>query len=396
MPILTASERVGSVLDGKYELYRIVARGGMGVLFEARHCLTRRKVAVKLLKAEEDPEGTRAERFLREARAAASIRDAHVVDVLDMGDDAGAPYVVMEFLEGRSLEELLGERARLSPEQTLDLLMPIFGALARAHDLGIVHRDLKPANIFLSRDPCGRCVPKLLDFGVAKVWPDVGLTDAGTVVGTPQYMSPEQTSGAKVGPATDVWAAGVVLYRCLSGVLPFPGTNAASVLAAIERSAVKPLVELDPALPPRFCAAIERALSKNLAWRYADMRALTQALLVTVRADSTAVPRAADRIGLAQWPEWVDVCRHGSKSNPASTSPALLEMSSGTSSVDGAANVPVAVHSSDSRKLSRAARAAVIVALVGGVAATALFAQRWFASGASVPAGARGLSASGR
>jgi len=378
MPILTAEERVGTVLDGKYELMHIAARGGMGVLFEGRHCLTQRRVAVKLLRAEEDPAGTRAERFVTEARAAASLHHPNVVDILDMGEAAGAPYVVMEFLDGSSLEAILHEHERLSAQETLELLLPIIGALAKAHEAGIIHRDLKPANIFVSRDASGRRVPKLLDFGVAKVWRDVGLTDSGTIVGTPHYMSPEQASGGEIGPATDVWAAGVVLYRCLSGALPFPGTNAGSVLAAVHRGNARSLVELDPQLPPRFCAAIERAINKDPARRYADMRALAHALLVTATADSIVLPTAPDG---AQWQEWIDAYARGAGKEAASALQALLETSGTTQSVEGAINSARAVQSPAAP--SRAIRVAAIAALLAGVPAAALLAHRGAELGAA-------------
>jgi eukaryotic-like serine/threonine-protein kinase len=289
MPIPTAEERIGTLLDGKYRLVRIVARGGMAVLYEGRHDWTQRKVAIKLLRTVDEPEITRAQRFIIEARAAASLEHPNVVDILDMGEDAGALYVAMEFLEGMSLEAILQESRRLTPETTLEYLLPILGALAAAHDAGIIHRDLKPANIFICRDAAGQPVPKLLDFGIAKVWQDVDLTHDGLVVGTPQYMSPEQALGDQVSPATDVWAAGVVIYRCLSGQLPFSGRDARSVLAAVHRGTPRPLSELDPSLPPRFCAAIERALSRDLAQRYPDMHALDRALRATASAESIRV-----------------------------------------------------------------------------------------------------------
>ncbi|MCA9607944.1 MAG: serine/threonine protein kinase, partial [Myxococcales bacterium] len=209
MPILMPKERLGRALGGRYRLLKILGKGGMGVVYEGVHEGTGRPVAVKVLLPQflEHPEITK--RFLREAKAAASLHHPNVVDVLDVGeDDDGAPYIVLEFLVGRTLHAL-SKKGPLDAEPTLAHLLPVMDALALAHDNGIVHRDVKPDNIFLAEDETGRITPKLLDFGIAKLLQVTSSlkTRTGTAMGTPHYMPPEQAQGARdVTPAADVWA----------------------------------------------------------------------------------------------------------------------------------------------------------------------------------------------
>ncbi|MCC7542733.1 MAG: protein kinase [Deltaproteobacteria bacterium] len=290
MPILTDEERLGSQIGGKYRLDWIVGRGGMGVVFAATHGWTGRRVAVKLLHPEYSREEKVVTRFLQEARTAASIKHANVVDVLDMSAEAdGTVYLVLEFLEGESLAHVL-DRGPLSPARALEILLPIMDALDAAHRRGIVHRDLKPDNIFLNNDPTnGAIVPKLLDFGIAKVIESVQgrATQTGTIVGTPHYMSPEQALGSPdVGPSSDVWSMGVVLYQCLSGELPFNGGNATGVLLAITTGQHARLGSIAPHIPPNLEEAVERALIVNRQQRYTSMRQLIDAL----KAASVGLP----------------------------------------------------------------------------------------------------------
>jgi serine/threonine protein kinase len=278
MPFFTPEERLGTRVGGKYDLLRICGRGGMGVLFEGVHARTGRRVAVKFLHPRSDAGEESVARFLREARTATAVRHPNVVDMLDVDSDGLQPFIVMDYLEGESLEELLRRERCLAPASCLPLLLPILEAVSVAHDRGIVHRDIKPANIFLARDDAGRVVPKLLDFGVAKAADVEGITEDGTVLGTPGYMSPEQAQGHPVGPASDIWAMGVVLYRCLAGVLPFEGASSAHVLMNVLTNRTRPLCEFDVELPVSLCSAIEHALLPEPAHRYADMRTFARAL----------------------------------------------------------------------------------------------------------------------
>jgi serine/threonine protein kinase len=192
----------------------------------------------------------------------------------------------------------------LSPEQTLSYLLPIAGALAVLHDAGIVHRDVKPSNIFLCQTPPGRLLPKLLDFGLARVISDLRLTRSGVVIGTPLYMAPEHAAGAHVGPPADVWSLGVVLYECLSGVSPYNSTDSAVIATQIMAGKIRPLDEVCSGLPQPFAHAVERALRRDLEHRYRDMRDLARALLAGALAGGIRVPEEPDPIGLPDFRGW--------------------------------------------------------------------------------------------
>ncbi|MBL9112404.1 MAG: serine/threonine protein kinase, partial [Myxococcales bacterium] len=219
----------------------------MGVVFAATHLVLDQPVALKLLRSEVASHPDIAERFQREARAAAVIKSENVARVLDVGAlDTGEPFMVMEYLEGEDLEKVLETRGPLSSDDAVKAILDACLPLAEAHALGIVHRDLKPANLFMARQPGGRVVLKVLDFGISKVKNDTKkLTATSVIMGTPYYMSPEQIrSAAEVDARSDVWALGVILFELLSGKLPFSGDNAASIIAAISMDRAQPLGEV--------------------------------------------------------------------------------------------------------------------------------------------------------
>jgi serine/threonine-protein kinase len=283
MPILTPEERVGTTIADKYELQGVLGRGGMGVVYRAHHAWTGRPVAIKLLHHDDERDPEVARRFLQEARAATALGHPNVVDVLDMGKEPdGTVYLVLELLAGESLGSLLAREERLAPERMLELLLPVAGALIAAHERGVIHRDLKPDNIFVSKGPMGRIVPKVLDFGIARVVASDGAssTRTGTVLGTPNYMSPEQARGEPdVGPASDVWSLAVVMYRCLSGTLPFDAHGANAMVVAIATQAPIPLSVRAPEVPLHLARAIDAALVPDRARRLRNMRELVDALL---------------------------------------------------------------------------------------------------------------------
>jgi serine/threonine-protein kinase len=282
MPILTPRERLGTLVGERYRIERVFATGGMSVLFEAYDTRACRSVALKLLKPEDCVSDRRVERFLQEMRLTAQLRNPHVVDVLDLGhDEQEVPYLVMELLQGRSLQAELNERKTLGVEETLAMLLPVMGALAAVHGAGVVHRDVKPDNIFLHIDLNGRVTPKLLDFGIAKAAYTTLETLTGAVLGTPEYMAPEQVLGEHSGPATDIWAMGAVMYKTLSGETPFQATTAAQVLAKLAREAVPPLRA--PGVPASLAAAVDRSLVRDPAGRYSDMREFAGAVVLCAR-----------------------------------------------------------------------------------------------------------------
>ncbi|HKO89653.1 MAG TPA: serine/threonine-protein kinase, partial [Polyangiaceae bacterium] len=229
----------GDVLGGKYRLMRPLARGGMGSVWHAEHLSLSSSVALKLIESGADVDSLATQRFLREARLAAALRSPHVVQIFDYGVDEGTPYIAMELLEGESLGERLERRGRLSAAETARVIQHLGRAMTRAHEAGIVHRDLKPDNVFIVKNDDEE-IFKVFDFGIAKAHP-AGLgsavlhaTRTGSLLGTPSYMSPEQAEGAKViDHRTDIWALGVIAFRCLLGRLPFKGDNVGQLILSI-------------------------------------------------------------------------------------------------------------------------------------------------------------------
>ncbi|CAG1773183.1 partial Serine/threonine-protein kinase PknA, partial [uncultured bacterium] len=216
-----ADPAIGTTIAGRYRLEALLGKGGMGVVYRAVHVATGRKVAVKLLARDADEAAS--QRFLREARIAASLSHPNLVQVIDVGrTEQEQMYLVLELLEGEPLSAHLRRKGPMRPEDALDTLVPILDALAALHAAGVMHRDVKPSNIFLSLDGSSRVVPKLLDLGISKhVNPEEALTQTGMMMGTPHYMSPEQARGAdEVGVGVDVWAMGVVLFEVLTGQRP--------------------------------------------------------------------------------------------------------------------------------------------------------------------------------
>lgn len=226
----------GRILAGKYRLIDELGRGGMGSVWRADHVQLRSSVAVKLIDPvlAETREGQ--SRFLREARAAGSLRSTHVVSVFDYGVDEGTPFLVMELLEGESLASRLEKRGRLSLTEVQAIMKQVARGLTKAHSAGIVHRDLKPENIFITSEGDSEVV-KVLDFGIAKVDANIAVsvqTQTGMVLGTPYYMSPEQAEGRReLDARSDVWSLGVIVFECILGKRPFDGDNLAQIILAI-------------------------------------------------------------------------------------------------------------------------------------------------------------------
>ncbi|MBK8590891.1 MAG: serine/threonine protein kinase [Sandaracinaceae bacterium] len=275
---------------GRYELVRRIGSGGMAEVYEAVHRGLKKTVAIKVLLPEVAGNDDLRARFLREGEAASRIQHPHVVDVTDVGEDGGIPYLVMELLVGETLTEVIEGSKRLSVPRSLDILLPIAAALSEAHRRGVVHRDLKPDNIFIARTANGKAVPKLLDFGVSK------LTTAGipsntaisSVLGTPHYMAPEQALGtAAVDARADQYTFALVVYECITGELPFSSENVVALLHEVSRGVQTPPSAYVLDLPASLDTILLRALSPNPSDRYADLAELTSYLL------PFATPRAA-------------------------------------------------------------------------------------------------------
>jgi len=277
---------------GRYRVVRQIGRGGMGAVYEAVHSDLEKRVALKVLLPSTASQTELVARFEREARAAARVRHPNVVDVSDVGVEAGVAWLVMEHLEGEDLSGLLRREGALPLSRVAELMLPVLGAVEAAHSLGVVHRDLKPENIFLARMGDGTIVPKVLDFGISKMAPAGGgpaLTSTGIMMGTPCYMSPEQAQSSRgVDGRSDQFSLGVILYECATGRRPFEGETFFSILTAIvEGRYVRPR-ELCPGLPERFEAMVVRALERSPDARFPSVAALAEEL----RACSSGVPAA--------------------------------------------------------------------------------------------------------
>lgn len=284
----TPKSLVGTTLEGRYEIVRLIGEGGMGVVYEARHTLIGRRLAVKVIHPEMAGDPDVVQRFHNEARIAAEIGHENIIDVTDMGLlPSGAPFIVMEYLDGESLAQRVLGGGPLPVKEAAEIAICVLDALAVVHEAGVVHRDLKPDNVFLAvRVGAGgreKSVVKLLDFGISKLRPraagQVRLTRTGSVMGTPVYMSPEQAAGRKdLDHRTDIYAVGAILYEVLTGRLPFTGDTYNEVLAAVLTAELKPPRDLRPDLPPKLDAAICRALARDPNRRFPSALDMLKAL----------------------------------------------------------------------------------------------------------------------
>jgi tRNA A-37 threonylcarbamoyl transferase component Bud32 len=279
--------KLGDTVGDRYHVDRLLGEGGMGVVYAATHAVTRRRVALKVLRGYYAADTTTRQRFLREARAACAVRHPNVVQIHDVIEiDGGSPAMVMELLEGETLARKLERDGRLGVEELARLMLPVLSAVGTAHEIGIVHRDLKPENIFLAKTRDGGVDVKVLDFGVAKLTATEGdaarsgaLTGTGSMLGTPFYMSPEQGFGEKdIDHRADIWSLGVIFYECLSGVRPTQAENIGQIFKIVMTDAIKPLGERVPELPHPITDLVARMLQRERASRPADLREVVDVL----------------------------------------------------------------------------------------------------------------------
>jgi hypothetical protein len=274
--------RAGDVVAGKYRIESVIGTGGMGVVLGAHDTSLGRRVAIKFLSPHKARNEDANARFVREARAAASIQSEHVVRVFEVGTlPTGASYIVMEHLAGGDLAQILGSRGALPIDEAVDYLLEACEAIGEAHNRGIVHRDLKPQNLFVTHTPDGSSCVKVLDFGISKAIDEgaQNLTATDTVMGTPLYMSPEQVRSLKsVDLRSDIWALGAILFELVSASPIYEAATATALCAMIAMDPPTPLRARRPDAPPELEAVILRCLHKDPNGRYADVAALAEAL----------------------------------------------------------------------------------------------------------------------
>jgi serine/threonine-protein kinase len=301
---------VGQVLSDRYELEELVGTGGMSSVFRAHDRLLDRKVALKILHERYSDDAAYVERFRHEARAVATLSHPNIVTVIDRGEHGGRQFIVFEYVDGENLKQLIQRRGPASVSTALELAMQISRGLSFAHQQGLVHRDVKPQNVLLNGD--GQA--KVTDFGIARSL-DVqhGMTQTGTVLGTADYIAPEQAQGQRVDEHTDVYSLGVVLYELLTSEVPFPGENFVAVAMRHINEPPPAIRDKRPDVPPRVEAAVQKAMAKDPADRFptmADFCRELEACLAEEQGGATQViapvRRAAGprrrRSGVSPWP----------------------------------------------------------------------------------------------
>ncbi len=267
---------LGTLLGGRYRLDARIGRGGMSTVYRAFDTVLERPVAIKLMHREIASDSDQLERFRREARSVARLSHPHIVTVIDAGEEpsadgeGGTPYIVFEYVEGETLKQLIRRGGPLDVAQALAYAIELARALGAAHERMIVHRDVKPQNVLIGEEGGA----KITDFGIARTLTEEGLTVAGRVLGTTDYVSPEQALGRPVTGQSDIYSLGIVLYEMLTGAVPFTGESPVAVAMRHVREQVPDVQRLRPEVSAATAAVLDRAVAKDLDWRYADAETL--------------------------------------------------------------------------------------------------------------------------
>ena len=282
----------GEMIEGKYRIVRRLGQGGMGSVYEGENARIHRKVAIKVLHSAVASKADVVQRFEREAQAAGRIGSEHIVEVLDLGSlPSGERFMVMEYLDGESLEDRIQRKKRLSPHECAPIVHQLLEGLASAHEAGIVHRDLKPDNVYLvTARKNQRDFVKVLDFGVSKfnaIDTEMSMTKTGAVVGTPYYMSPEQARGAKIDHRTDLYSVGVVIYQAITGGVPFKAASFNELVFKIALEAPDPAELVVPNLDQNFAAIIAKAMIRDAPMRFQSAREFQATIAQWMMANPT-------------------------------------------------------------------------------------------------------------
>lgn len=289
----------GVSIAGRYRLQRLLGEGGMASVWQAEDLRLERQVAVKFLDTKTGRDATEAtEQFLREAKIAAAVQHRNVIQTVDFGTtDDGQPFMVMELLRGHTLAERIARHPPLEIDECVRIALLTMRGLAKVHEAGIVHRDLKPDNIFLVEDADG-AFPKILDFGISRsVDPKSGrksalTTSEGLIVGTPEYMSPEQARGLKdLDQRTDIYSMGAILYECITGTRPYESEHTGDLIIMVVNGGATPVIKLRPDVSPALSAAIAKAMSRKREDRYPDVRTMRHALEAATTIDANIADR---------------------------------------------------------------------------------------------------------
>jgi serine/threonine-protein kinase len=299
---------LGSVIQNKYRIIRLIGQGGMGAVYEGENILIARRVAIKVLYAAVASQHGVVERFEREAQAAGRIGNDHILEVLDMGTlHDGNRFMVMEFLDGETLGERTTRVGRLSAQQIAPLARQLLVGLAAAHHAGIIHRDLKPDNVFILREKAGQPdFVKIIDFGISKFTTldqDMKMTATGAVMGTPYFMSPEQAKGSRISDVrSDLYAVGVIIYKTITGLVPFDGATFNELLFKIVLSPVPQPRESVPELDPGFESIVMKAMARDPEFRFQTAEAFIAALDAWMRSGAgvTVPPPEASGYNMPQ------------------------------------------------------------------------------------------------
>ena len=321
---------IGTTLAGKYEIISVIGHGGMGVVYKAKDTLIERLVAIKMLKAQLISDSMSVKRFHHEGRAASRINHPHVITVHEFNiSPSGQPFIVMDFLEGTSLAQVIKDDGHVGVERTVKILIEACDALNHAHRHGVVHRDLKPSNIVLIDYDGPKDFVKVVDFGVAKLITEGGqelqrLTQAGEVCGSPVYMSPEQCQGEELDARSDIYSIGVVMYESLTGLLPLIGQTMVETMSKHITENAAPFSQARPDLyiPERLEAVVFKALSKNPAERHETMALLKQDL-------DMAIPKPGRSQVLRSVPEEANARTSGSIGQEGKASTVIFQNGGG-------------------------------------------------------------------